>query len=276
MIQIGTTIEISREPPYPEYDVHIGDIGVVTYIASTGKYSVKISEKKNPHYNINRKYGENGDFWIHKDCVKEYNFKIGDRVEIVSKTSKYKGCFATIAATHVGANNYIGLYVDGYEHIYSPAKNYLDHDKYLKLVKTSVQLIKQESEEKGMKLTGYDKVAVIKMGGINYYFALYDNSIVVGDSVLVSGTCDKIIVVDEIITLEEAKARYNNTITAEVKCKVDLSAYDQRVKNRIKAMEIRKEMDKKIAEMDEMNKYTVYAERNPELAKMLEEYNSLF
>ena len=57
--------------------------------------------------------------------------------------------------------------------------------------------------------------------------------------------------------------------------KVDTSAYDQRVKNRIKAAELRKDMDKKIAEMDEMNKYTMYAEKNPELAKMLAGYNSL-
>ena len=44
---------------------------------------------------------------------------------------------------------------------------------------------------------------------------------------------------------------------------------------RKKAEELRKEMDKKIAEMDVMNKYTMYAERNPELAKMLETYREL-
>lgn len=275
MIQVGTTVEISREPPYPEYGIHIGDIGVVTYIAKTGKYSVRIDGKKNPHHDADRKYGENGDFWIPRECLKEYKFKQGDRVKIVSKTSKYKGCLATIGATHIGVNNYIGLYVDGYEHFYRPAESEYDCNKYLKLAQTSIQLIKQESEERKMKLTGYNKVAVIKMSGVNYYFALYDDTIEVGDSVLVSGACEKVIVVDEILTLEEAKSRFNNTITAEVKCKVDLSAYNQRVENRIKAAELLKEMDKKIKEMDEMNKYAVYAERNPELAKMLEEYNSL-
>ena len=34
-------------------------------------------------------------------------------------------------------------------------------------------------------------------------------------------------------------------------------------------------MDQKIAEMDEMNKYVVYAERNQELADMLAEYREL-
>lgn len=275
MIQVGTTIEISREPPYSEYDVHVGDIGVVTYIASTGKYSVRINGKKNPHYDVDRKYGENGDFWIPKDCVREYKFKQGDRVEIISPTSKYKGYYATVYSEYYGrgfCSKSVRLFVDGTD--YQPSGY---HNKYLTLVNTSVTLININNKkgDNNMKLTGYNKVAVIKMSGVNYYFALYDDSIVVGDSVLVSGTCEKVIVVDEILTLEEAKARYNNTITAEVKCKVDLSAYEQRVKNRVKAAELRKEMDKKIAEMDEMNKYTVYAEKNPELARMLEEYQSL-
>lgn len=208
MIQVGTTVEISREPPYPEYGVYIDDIGVVTYIASTGEYSVRINGKKNPHYDAGRKYGNNGDFWIPKNCVKE---------------------------------------------------------------------IKQESEERKMKLTGFNKVAVIEYNNtLDLHYALYDEDIKAGDHVLVTGKLSsQIKQIKNIITLDEARETYKDDIIEEVKCKVDLSAYDQRVKNRIKAAELRKEMDKKIAEMDEMNKYTVYADRNPELAKMLEEYKEL-
>lgn len=211
MIKIGTTVEISREPPYKEYGVYVGDIGVVTYVAKTGKYSVKIDGKKNPHYDEDRIYGEHGDFWIPKNCVKEYN----------------------------GLN--------------------------------------KEREEKEMnKLTGYNKVAVIEISGKEYFHALYDEDINVGDQVLVSGSMDKkFFEVKEIILSGELKERYSKDITSEVISKVDTSAYDKRVKNRIKAAELRKEMDKKIAEMDELNKYTMYAERNPELAKMLAEYNTL-
>lgn len=126
-----------------------------------------------------------------------------------------------------------------------------------------------------MKLIGYKKVAGVKMNGITYYFALYDEDINVGDSVLVSGTCKEVCVVDEILTVDEANDKISKPITAEVKCKVDLSAYETRVQNRAKAEELRKKMDKKIAEMDEMNKYVVYAERNPELANMLAEFREL-
>ena len=124
-----------------------------------------------------------------------------------------------------------------------------------------------------MKLTGFNKVAVIEMGCTDYHFALYDD-IQAGDDVLVTNNVN-LLKVKEVITREEARERYSKDITAEVKCKVDLSAYETRVENRKKAEKLRKEMDKKIAEMDEMNKYVLYAEKNHELAKMLEEYREL-
>ena len=125
-----------------------------------------------------------------------------------------------------------------------------------------------------MKLTGYDKVAVIELGGKDYYFALYYWNVEAGDNVLVTGN-KSIFKVKDVINKDEAKEKYSNDITAEVMCKVDLSLYETRVENRKKAEELRKKMDQKIAEMDEMNKYVVYAEKNPELAKMLEEYREL-
>ena len=103
---------------------------------------------------------------------------------------------------------------------------------------------------------------------------MYDDNIQAGDDVLATNNVN-LLKVKEVITREEARERYSKDIIAEVKCKVDLSAYEARVENRKKAEKLRKEMDKKIAEMDEMNKYILYAEKNPELAKMLEEYREL-
>ena len=125
-----------------------------------------------------------------------------------------------------------------------------------------------------MKLTGYNKVAVIGMGNTDYHFALYDDDIQVGDRVLVTGN-GSIQTVKEVITKDESKERFNKDITAEVMCKVDLSAYENRIENRKKAEKLRKEMDKRIAEMAEINKYAMYAEKDDELAKMLAEYREL-
>lgn len=284
MIDVGTTVEICKKPPYIEYGLCVGDIGVVTYVANTGKYSVRVNGKKNPHYDPDRKYGENGDFWIPFDCVKEHRFKKGERVLITSNKSKYKGFTGTFDHyCYKSGSRCVELFVDGTKYQPNSRIEYYDgekhvHDLCLRLVETSIQLLNEdkESEESNMaKLTGYNKVASVKLSGVTYYYALYDENIVAGDSILVSGACDKVVTVEEVLTLEEAKSLLKKDITAEVKCKVDLSDYKERVQNRVKAAELRKEMDKKIAEMDELNKYVMYAERNPELAEMLKEYQTL-
>ncbi len=128
----------------------------------------------------------------------------------------------------------------------------------------------------GTKLTGYSKVAVVKMGYGTYHFAIYNDGFDYqpGDKVIVSGN-DQIQKIDEIITPEEAAARYNKNITAEVICKVDISSYDIRVVKRKQAADIKKKMDAMIKQMDETNKYEMYAEQNPELKELLESYKEL-
>lgn len=277
MLDIGTTIRIIREPPYPEYDVKVGDIGIITYVAKTLKYSVYIPGKSNPHKDKDRIYGNPGDFWISKNDVKEYDFKDGDRIVVVSDKSKNKGKTGTIVKQndHDYKSNHLRILLDNYS--YRKKNDHYD----IMLAKTSVRLINCNEtnirgEENIMKLTGYNKVAVIEIGGTDYHFALYDDDIQVGDWVLVTGNCNaRLLMVKEVITKDEAKERFNKDITEEVICKVDLSAYDTRVENRKRAEKLRKEMDKRIAEMAEINKYAMYAEKDDKLAKMLAEYREL-
>lgn len=256
MIEIGTSIKITSHQP--NCDLRIGDTGVIKTIYSY--YYVVVMTKDNVEYRIP------------KNCIAEYKFKSGDRIRVVSNLSKYKGYLGTVYGSN---SKYVHLFIDGTQ--YKPGYDNGHNNSYLTLKSTSVQLIKEnESEEKVMsKLTGYKKVAGVKMGLVTYYFALYDENINVGDTVLVSGKCKEAVVVSEILTTEEAKKKTTITITAEVKCKVDLSAYEKRVQNRVKAEELKKKMDQKIAEMDEMNKYVYYAEKSPELANMLAEYQDL-
>lgn len=138
-------------------------------------------------------------------------------------------------------------------------------------------LDKEESEETNMKLTGFNKVAVITQGcGGTYYYALYDEAINAGDEVLVSGTAaGKLHRIDEVISVEDIANRFSKDITAEVICKVDMSAYDKRVADRKEAEKIKNEMNRIIKQMDEVNKYEMYAKNNPELAEMLSKYKDL-
>lgn len=72
---------------------------------------------------------------------------------------------------------------------------------------------------------------------------------------LVSGTASGTIrSVKEVLTLEESKLRYKPNITEEIICKVDTSEYDIRVAKRKEAAQLKKDMDKVIKKMDEVNK----------------------
>ena len=129
------------------------------------------------------------------------------------------------------------------------------------------------------KLTGYKQVAAIKQGCSTYYYAIFDDGrkYYPGDSVIVSGAASGMVQkIEEIVDPEEAASRMGNkSITAEVIAYVDTSAYEERVAKRKEATELKKKMDQVIKQMDESNKYEMYAERNPELKDMLETYKKL-
>ena len=154
------------------------------------------------------------------------------------------------------------------------------------LVADKRDIIVIESEDNNMtKLEGYNAVAVTKEGcyGKRYHYAIYDDGkvYVAGDKIVVSGANKDILTIEKIITPEEC----NTNITAEVICKVDISAYDKRVEERKEKAErkkeadkIKKQMDKMIMEMDQTDqtkRYEMYASDNPELEKKLEAYKEL-
>lgn len=136
-----------------------------------------------------------------------------------------------------------------------------------------------EEDNQMAKLTGYKQVAAIKQQYGTYYYAIYDDGrkYYSGDKVLVSGVASGVVqTISEIIDPEEAAKRMGNkNITAEIISYVDTSAYEERVEKRKAAEKLKKSMDKVIKQMEEDNKYEVYAERNPELKEMLETYKKL-
>lgn len=55
----------------------------------------------------------------------------------------------------------------------------------------------------------------------------------------------------------------------------DMSAYHKRIDNRQRALQLKKEMDKKVKELQGLALYRVIAENSPELKVMLSEYEKL-
>lgn len=195
------------------------------------------------------------------------NFCYGDKVLIKSE-GVYNGWVGTV----------VGKW-DGYRY-----KNCFKVKIQSIYVNTTIcvsgdNLIKIEGENVMAKLTGYKQIAAIKQGYSTYYYAIYDDGrkYYPGDSVIVSGAASGMVQkIEEIIDPEEAANRMGNkNITAEIVAYVDMSAYEERVEKRKAAEKLKKCMDKVIKEMEENNKYEVYAERNPELKEMLETYKKL-
>ena len=73
------------------------------------------------------------------------------------------------------------------------------------------------------KLTGFKRVAVIQMCGADYHFALYDDDIMPGDTVLFTSVRgDQVGKIKNVISAEVAAVNYSKSITAEVICRVDM------------------------------------------------------
>lgn len=195
------------------------------------------------------------------------NFCYGDKVLIKSE-GVYNGWVGTV----------VGKW-DGYRY-----KNCFKVKIQSIYVNTTIcvsgdNLIKIEGENVMAKLTGYKQIAAIKQGYSTYYYAIYDDGrkYYPGDSVIVSGAASGMVQkIEEIIDPKEAANRMGNkNITAEIVAYVDMSAYEERVEKRKEVAELKKKMDQVIKQMDESNKYEMYAERNPELKEMLEAYKKL-
>lgn len=125
-----------------------------------------------------------------------------------------------------------------------------------------------------MALEGFDKVAVVKYGCCPYHFALYDDDIEIGDTVVLSGgsTPTKI---EEIITVEEAKVRFKKAITQEVIGKVDTTNYEKRVATREEKKKLKSEMDKRKKEIQKLKEDAYYAEIDEEFRELYNRYNEI-
>ena len=197
----------------------------------------------------------------------ESELMIGDEVRISSKGNCY-------GMTGIITGNWEQM---GYEYCWKvKVKN---HYKNITICVREDNITKIDSSMEGnnmAKLTEFSKVAVVEQEYGKYFFAIYDDgsSYSVGDKVLVSGN-NQIQVISEIISIEEALSKFEKNITSEVICKINTSAYDERLIKRKQAVQIKKDMDKIIKEMEEVDKYEMYANQNPALREMLDAYKKL-
>ena len=129
-----------------------------------------------------------------------------------------------------------------------------------------------------MAVKGNYNVAMVKfIQGYNtskeYAFALFDNDTDVGDYIL----CDtsqgyNVGKVTKIIPQNEYSGC---TVTKEIICKIDFTEFEKRKELRKQKEVLKKQMDKMVKDNQELFLYQALADKNPEMAAMLEAYKAL-
>ena len=107
-----------------------------------------------------------------------------------------------------------------------------------------------------------------------YYFRCYEN-VEVGDKVVVS-TKNVLSVATIVDILEKMPTGMNiKAVYAEVVCKVDMSAFNERKELAERAMSLKTQMDERVQVIQENEIYKLLSEKDPTLKKLFEEYSAI-
>lgn len=201
-----------------------------------------------------------------------YNeFVVGDYVEIMRKPSKYKKL--PVGATGIVTNVYnpasIRVRVDGFE-------NHASQYGEFYLTAKELKRIDIESKTEGsIIMTGNYRVAEVQfIEGNNtdhkYVYACYNPEVVEGDICVVKTAHHGfgiVRVVGFISTTEE--------LTREIIAPVDFSAYNKRVEDRKRMAELKDLMKARAKQLQDIALFQMLAEKDPEMACMLADYQRL-
>ena len=192
-------------------------------------------------------------------------FNVGDRVEITSECQSMGQCGVVL-----GYDDLISYYSS------QKVKVRLESGDTKKYNEQSLRKI-NEGEGAKMPIGGKYRIArVMHVDGYNrnkeYDFALFDNDVVVGDFVL----CDtqngynvaKVIRIDDV-------NENSPTVTKEIVCKVDFSAFFHRKDVRVQKATLKKKLDKAVAERKEIAFYEAVAKGDEEISELLNQYKAL-
>lgn len=204
------------------------------------------------------------------------------RVQIIStdKSGEYKKCIGLYGTVKKGGISQISVQVDNKYNSSSGKGLFWFDSRQLKLIDKYEENMNNESEENNMLDNKYNKVVFVKF--VDRYednkirsFAYYGEDVIEGDYVLCdNATGYTLAKVEEVITKEEAKEK-NHIPTKEIICKCNMNDFNNRKEAREKAKKLKADMDKRVQEIQKNEIYLLLAEKDPELKKLLEEYNEI-
>ena len=193
-------------------------------------------------------------------------FERGDRVVIVANT-KYSELLVGMTGTVKTAyENNIAVLLDdtknkrsGYGYFYFTAKQLKHIDK---------------GDE--VKMEGNYSIATVKfLEGHNtestHRYALYDDNVGIGDICVVKSAHHGL----GIARIVDIEPKTNETITREIVCRCDFTAFERRQEARKRRAELTKMMQDRAAKLQETALYELLAKDDSEMLKLLTEFKGI-
>lgn len=198
-------------------------------------------------------------------------FKVGDQVIVTNESLQSYGLIGCITWGDNYCTSCLVRFEDwhgkGVKELYIGSKN------------ISKDLNKNLNKRNGiMSVKGNYDVAMVKfVQGTNtakeYAFALFDKCACVNDLVL----CDTAngYGVAKVVSIVPQSECNGVAVTKEIICKVDFTDFEKRKELRKQKENLKKQMDKLVADNQELILYQAIAEKNPAMAEMLAAYKAL-
>lgn len=208
------------------------------------------------------------------DCMSK-DFEVGDYVRIKSSKvlnpsygGKYSGCEGTVCRF---AGSRIGVLLEGKTNDSSIYGAFWFKSEELKFIKKRIE----ETKEEYFMDKNYHPVIINFVSGLNtnvpYIYAAYEDY-AEGDYIVVhTGHHGMAIAKVKAIGTEDDKVEYGR----EIICKIDMSAYNERKARAKRRAELKDMMDSAVKDFQDMTMYEMIAAKNPEFAKLLEEFKEL-
>lgn len=191
---------------------------------------------------------------------------IGARVQIKPKShyhGRFGGEFGEIVRFYEDS---VAVRIDGHTNPRSQYGAYWFNEKEIEII---------ESEEIIM-YGNYVTAEVAFFDGTNtdktYRYALYDSTIQPEDTVVVQ-TGHHGLAVARVVSLGEPNGPVSHG--REIICKVDMTAFEERKARAAQLVELKARMDSKVQQLQKAAVYEMLAEKDPELAAMLQAYKDL-
>lgn len=192
-------------------------------------------------------------------------FTIGDRVKVLDDNYRGRtvGLVGTVRSAYDGS---IAVNLDCLNNDRSKYGCYYFKPKQLEFLKGEMNI-----------MDGKYRIALVNfLEGSNtstdYEYACYDMEIVEGDTCVVKTAHHGFALAKVRAFAAEAKS---GPVTREIVCMADLTAYNKRVERRERSAKLMKEMKKRAAAAQEILIYKTLAAQDPEMAKLLAEYEQL-